>query len=279
MSRINSVMFFIDKVCRCQIFHVRFAYTIIMYEVTISSPKNQQYFLQYVTEKVNPFMQQINGVIAQIYNDKRSFCTIACDDVYNAQCKRIVTDTVAEVLSLGCKNLYVRNLLGVDSGNFYQNILVDTLCVFDNLEDKRNLCHIIDTANDIYIDGYYNFRMKSIKSRWQEIINMILDSRYILDDDQLILEFLQYLLQSVDSKVKNLSLCFEENNYYICDSSNRILPGTALMSPDATVEEQAMVNVICLNPKKATVYHGKKLNEDFCKMLNYLFDTHFLQVE
>ena len=270
---------FIDKLCRHQINTLHFAYTITMYEVTLSTPTRHNHLLGYLRNDLQPYFSKIGGTYAILQQKYRSYFSIACDDTFAFQAKRLITESVSQVLTLGYKNIFVRNLLDISQSNFYQNVLVDTMCIFDHVYDAKMVTHLINVEKDIYLDGYYNFRMQDFKRKWQNVANMILENDYVLSDNTLILEFLQYLLQSVDTKTKQISLCIEDNNYDLYDYKNRLLPQSDTMSAFSTPESDVLVNAIYLNTQKLKVYHHGNLSQDFCDLANALFQTEFLQVD
>ncbi len=269
----------IDKLCRPQIISYRFAYTITMYEVTVSVNNEQKYLLDYISESMHDYVDKIDGTCISLQQKRRSYFSLACSDTFRLQAKRLIEEQVARVLSLGYKNLFVRQLLNVCEGNFYQNVLLNTICLFDHQYDAKMMESIIDSTNDIYIDGYYNFRIKDFKRKWESVINMLLENSYILTDNSLVVEFLQYLLQSVDVKTKQLSICLENDKYTLFDGKGKLIAQSLTLSPTVTPEGEAIVNAICLNPQTLKVYHGSTLSKDFCDITKALFDVEFVATQ
>ena len=169
-------------------------------------------------------------------------------------------------------------MLDLESTNFYQNVLIDTMCAFDHKYDAHQLAGMVDVDNNIYVDGYYNFKMGNFKRRWQNVVNMLLENDYVLHDNQLILEFLQYLLQSVDGKCQQLSICFDNDGYTLYDATGKVVQSISAISQDTTAEQEALVNAICQNARMLKVYHAQKLSQDFCYIANALFDFEYVQV-
>ena len=267
-----------DKLCRCQIIVEHFAYTITMYEVTLSTPTEQNYLLEGISTNLSRYIAQIDGTHVTLQRKNRSYLSIACRDTFRHQLQHILQEEVATTLSLGYKNIFVRRLLDLDDANFYQNVLIDTMCTFDHKYDAHQLAGIVDATSNIYIDGYYNFRMANFKRRWQNVVNMVLENDYLLHDNELILEFLQYLLQSVDVKTQQLSICFDRVGYTLYDANGKVVQSISAFSQESTAEQSALVNAICQNVQQLKVYHSNDLSQDFCDIANALFDVQFVQV-
>lgn len=270
---------FLDKLCRHQIKTLHFAYTISMYEVTLSTPNNHSNLLNYIHNDLQPYVAKIGGTYAILQQKHRTYFSIACDDTFTFQAKRLLIESISQVLALGYKNIFIRDLLDIEQNNFYQHVLVDTMCIFDHVYDAKMITNLIDVEKDMYLDGYYNFLMQDFKRKWQNVANMILENDYVLADNSLILEFLQYLLQSVDTKTKTISICMENYDYTLYDSKNSLLPKSNTMSMFSTAETDVLVNAVYLNAQKLKVYHHGNLSQDFCNVANALFQTEFVQVD
>lgn len=250
-----------------------------MYEQTVNIEKANSHLLSHVKRQMEQTLQQIDGISAEIDDNYRSYYTLACSDTYRYQVSRAVTSAVCEALSLGYKNVYVRKLLDVDYDNFYQNVLVNTICIFDSEYDKQFIARIMSETETVCLDGYYNFKMSQVKRKWQDISRLVSDNNFILSDSELIIEFVQYLLESMTAKEQTLSVSLDENTFTLFDKHNKALPRLKSLAKRVSAEEEAMLNVICLKPAKLTVYYHGKLSKDFCSMCEALFSPQFVCVE
>lgn len=242
-----------------------------MYETTISVPAENKYLLEYIKRNVYPAIAEIDGIATGADDKHRSYFSVACSDTFRFQLKRLLTENVSAALALGYKNLFVRKCLKVGKGNFFQNVLINTMCVFDKGYDQQLISKILEVDKPICIDGYFNFKLKLLKNKWKEIAKLVSDNFFILQDNKMMMEFLQYLLDSVDSKVAKLTLTLEEKEFLMYDSKNNLLPNVTTLAPSPSVEEDAAVNVLLLKPQHVAVYCKNTPSEDFCSLLQ-LFD-------
>ena len=103
-----------------------------MYEATVSVAKENGHLLDYVKEQLTQCMEEIDGIVSEMDERNRNYFSLACADTYRFQVQRKLNDAVSQALTLGYKNIYIRKLLRIDKNNFYQNVLVNTICIFDN---------------------------------------------------------------------------------------------------------------------------------------------------
>ncbi len=248
-----------------------------MYEVTVSVPKCDEHLLAHIKNKTVSDIAEMAGIATDMDSKFRCYFSVACSDTYRFQLKRILVDRVAETMALGYKNIYLRNCLKVGKGNFFQNVLINTMCVFDKTYDKQIIAKILDGDSPMYIDGYCNFRLDMLKRKWQEIANLVSENNYILHDKTLIYEFLQYLLESITHQISHLSVSFEKDGFLMYDSKGNYIPSVESLAPTSSIEEEVAVNVLLLKPKKVSVYYAEKPSADFCKLLE-LFDSEYIEV-
>lgn len=250
-----------------------------MYEQTINIEKSNLHLLSYVKGQMEPALGQIDGISTELADDYRSYYTLACSDTYRFQVSRAVNSAVCDALSLGYKNIYMRNLLNVDYDNFYQNVLVNTICIFDSEYDKQFISRLMTDSSTLCLDGYYNFKMSRIKRKWQDISRLVSDNSFILTDNDLIVEFLQYLLESMAEKEPSLSVSLDGADFTLFNKDNKAIPKFKSLARSVSVEEEAMLNIICLKPAKLSVYYHDKPSQDFCEMAEALFSPQYICVE
>lgn len=248
-----------------------------MFEVTISVPKNSEYLLAQIEKKSELVLQQIDGIGSDVYDNGRRYYSLACSDTFRFQLQRFVVQCVSETMSSAYKNEFMRKCLGVKHGTFMQNVLINTMCVFDKSADQQSVSKLLNVEKQMCLDGYCNFRLGQLKKKWKEIASLVSENNFILHDEQLILEFLQYLLESVDSKCSQLSVSLDNDQLLLYDGG-RVLPIIESMAKESTLEENAALNVLLLKPRTVTVYHTNKLSDEFCKVLK-LFDCKFVQTQ
>lgn len=249
-----------------------------MYEATVSVVKENAHLLNYVKAQLEPIISEVDGLTSELDEASRNYFSLACADTYRFQIRRKLNDAVSQALTLGYKNIFVRKILGVRKNNFFQNVLVNTICIFDNDYDRQAVSRLLDVDRTLCLDGYYNFRLGAVKKKWQEVTKLVSDNFYVLSDSELIVEFLQYLLESTPSKVKNLSVSIDGNSFVLYGASDKVLEPIVSLAKNSDVEEEVMLNVLFLKPKKVKLYHSVEPSKEFRGMLDALFETEYVPV-
>lgn len=247
-----------------------------MYESTLNIEKKNSHLLSYVKSQLRPYLNDIDAISTELEDSTRNYYSLACADTYRFQVRRCISVAVTQALSLGYKNIYFRQLLDIKGASFYQNVLVNTICIFDNEYDKQFISRVIEPDQTICLDGYYNFRMSTIKRKWLEISKLVSDNDFILTDDDLIVEFLQYLLESMICKEEKLSVSLDKDRFILFGSENKVITPLQSLAEPLNIEEEAVLNIICLKPKKVTIYYDNEPSKDFCELLDALFSTEYI---
>ena len=248
-----------------------------MYESTLNVEKKNNHLLTYVKSQLEPYLNEIDGISTELEDDSRNYYSLACSDTYRFQIRRCISSAVTQALSLGYKNVYFRDLLNIKGASFYQNVLVNTICILDNEYDKQFISRVIEPDNTICLDGYYNFRMSVIKRKWLEISKLVSDNDFILTDNDLIVEFLQYLSESMTCKEERLSVSLDKDGFILFGGENKTIAALQSLAQPLNVEEETALNVICLKPKKVVFYYDDEPSEDFCDLMDSLFATEYVR--
>lgn len=249
-----------------------------MYETTVSVASDNIHLLDYVAGQIQPCINEIDGLSTRVDGKKRSYYSLACADTYRFALKRTLTETVSQALGLGYKNIFVRNLLHIDADNFYQNVLVNTVCVFDCDCDRQAIVGLIDADSPICLDGYYNFRLNDVKRKWHEVIRLISDNFYVLRDNRLITEFLQYLTEALPAKVKKLSVSVNDGGFVLYGTDGKVLPQCKSLSPCYDWRQELALNVLYFKPRQLTLYAQTPVDGSLYRLMDSLFDLQVVNV-
>lgn len=243
-----------------------------MYEFTLNCNKRNVHFVDYAERVLNPVLKQMGGAVARFDDESKCSLALACDEPFILQAKSLVRDTVAEILAVGYKNLFLRRAMGISEGNFVLNTLVNTMCAFDNTYDKDCINAVVNVEQSVNLDGYYNFRISKVKDKWSEVADITVRNDLLQNGGEFVEEFLRYLVETVPLGISNLSVVVDSGTFQLFDTSGKLIVPTNTLYARSTLEEELMLNIICLRPKQISLYYGDALpSEDFVRMLKELF--------
>ena len=102
---------------------------------------------------------------------KIAFCI---EGAYCPYVRKFAEENIADVITVGYKYDFFKNYLRLPLLTQKQKRLLCTAIVAaDYKEDRAHAFKRISSQGEYCIDGMYNFRLKSLKARWQEIAEYI----------------------------------------------------------------------------------------------------------
>ena len=130
--------------------------------------------------------------------DDRLILTINCPDEYKDIIRTEIADKVAEIITIKYKYCYFKRYLSVGGlSTVEKEILLTSLIAADLEDDKRYTYDKIKEYQEIAIDGIFNFRLKPLKKKWEDVVSCI--PGCFLNTQ--LKEFISYLLENKKKRV------------------------------------------------------------------------------
>ena len=85
--------------------------------------------------------------------------------------------------------------------------LIHTLIAFDRDRDEEAIKDELSFGETFSIDGFYNFRLRSIERRWNEIIGLTADNYPLMYDENALDLLIKFLLSTVAPRFDSVVLC------------------------------------------------------------------------
>ena len=246
-----------------------------MYEITIWTTKKTH--IEYLKRQTSCFIRSINGVYATISINKRHGISFAVSSLFSDQIKRKLTPILTEILCLGFKADYFIERLKVPKTPL-KNLLIGTMSLFDNQADYNSTKGLFSWDKPIYLEGYFNFLMTSIKRRWEEVAQLCDNNRLLFSDVEVGKEFLTFLVQSMPFKHEKLSLECCQNDYHLFDEHEQIMGNLWQYLDGATPQEMALLDLVKNKSKRLKIYEACSFFDELTmQLLNQMFDVKLIE--
>ncbi|MBE7083012.1 MAG: hypothetical protein E7373_00230 [Clostridiales bacterium] len=130
--------------------------------------------------------------------DDRIVLTVNCPEEYKDIIRTEIADKVAEIITIKYKYDYFKKSLLVGGlSKLEKEILLTSLIAADLEDDKRYAYDRIKVYSEIAIDGIFNFRLKPLKKKWEDVVGCIPDC-FLTSQ---LKEFITYLLENKKKRV------------------------------------------------------------------------------
>ncbi len=128
----------------------------------------------------------------------RVFLTINCSESYCDIIKTEIIDKVAEIIAIKYKyDFFKKNLKIAGLTRVEKEILITSLIAADLEEDKKYCFQKIKNDCVIAVDGSFNFKLKPLKKKWQDVLSCVPEC--FLNSQ--LKEFINFLLENKKKRV------------------------------------------------------------------------------
>lgn len=131
-----------------------------------------------------------------------------------------LTTFLTEFYCVSAKRGYLTNKLRLPMiSELSRDALIHTLIAFDRDRDEESIKDVLRLGENFSIDGFYNFRLRGIERRWNEIIGLTADNFALMYDENALDLLIKFLLSTVAPRYDSI-LLGEKTGYYEIDTND-----------------------------------------------------------
>lgn len=145
-----------------------------MTSITVTEKDYNDGNLFYVQSATGELFSQAGCSVKNGTADGRAVLMVKCSEYYYDIIKTEILDKVAEIVAIKYKYEYFKKNVRVGGlSNVEKEILMASLIAADFDDDKKYTFDRIRQYGEIAVDGVFNFRLKPLKKKWQDIVSYI----------------------------------------------------------------------------------------------------------
>lgn len=169
-----------------------------MTSITITENQSNEDGLLYVQTSGSELFLHAGASARLVTVGDRSILTVNCPEYYLDIIRAEIADKVAEIIAIKYKYEYFKKNLHVGGlSSVEKEILLTSLIAADLDDDKKYAYDRVKCCREISIDGTYNFRLKPLRKKWDDVVDCIpgcfLNSQ--------LKEFISYLTENKKKRV------------------------------------------------------------------------------
>ena len=238
-----------------------------MYQFNMSvDKKNAAWFLS-VEKVITIKMKAFDGVVAAKCNKARMEISVACESMHRAAAEEIIKNTLREMYLTVCKYEFLANTFKLPflSEESYK-ILLHTLVVFDREAENEIIERNLVLNDYLALDGFFNFRLTELKTRWEEIAQLASNNSVYLNHEETLNELLKFLMSAVTPKIQKLAVSVLPDYFNVKGKYQNSSFEFRILSP-----EQLMIYLINIAPLELTL-DGDFEDQNLYKRIVSIFD-------
>lgn len=163
--------------------------------------------------------------------------------------KNLISETIVYYVLTNYKMKYfTQKLNAVELSDIKRDALIKVLTMFDNEFDIILLTDELKINSFLMLDSFMKFQMKYLIKKWNEIINLIVDNSTYLFCSQSYNDLLKFLVNTLDSKQKEVNVVFKEDKLFVFD---RTFKNCLIKNSDSRI---ILTELIGFSPQKINIY-------------------------
>lgn len=145
--------------------------------------------------------------------------------------------------------------------------LINALVMFDIDSDIYYVINKLEKFSYINLNSFDIFILSKIKPKWNEFVLVTNFNGNNLLNHDIYIEFLKFLINSIQPKNYRIGLKYDFNNIIIVDDNNMIV-----CRVEQNDEIGLITNLVLLAPQNIDIHCVDKVSDNTFKTLLYLFD-------
>lgn len=207
--------------------------------------------------------------------NERYFLNISFDEKIKDTFLYRLKDLIAEVICLTYKYDFFAEKLKLEINNEELKLaFIKSLSVYDIEADKDYIFSLNLIDKVICVDGIFNFMLKGLTERWQEVVRLTNLNFHCFKSTESQILFIKYLLNTQNSKVKDVVLYSKNGKLVIADEHNKKLNYYSLLSENDRIS--ALFSLIWIHPENILVKPNTEQSSAF-NVVRTLFPEKLLQ--
>lgn len=224
-----------------------------------------------------------------------SFYEFSIDNIlknkFNIDYKKILSDIISDIIiKVYSKSIIKKNI--VSNYNEYnkaekEEIMNMTLDFIKNdfqlskekkiIKDELN--EYLNIYDEVFIDGFVNFRLKSFNRYINEIVNNSVEEFLAQKDYKEFIKILQYFVEIQESKMDLINVVVSDKEYKLYDSDNNIIDSdyfseilNELVDEGIGKDDLLISSLITIAPQKIIIHISKENRDrDVIKVIENVF--------
>ncbi len=180
------------------------------------------------------------------------FIMVACPEIEKNRLLRILENCIIKAICNFFKEEYLDNRLRLPmhekmSLTAFKKALIN----FDKETDFYIISKNLNLEKTFYLDAFYDFRLNSLRSKWNELIMLANDNSDYLIGDEAFYDLLKFLIDNLEICENEIYVFEKENGYTIKADRNE-------MFYESLTNEGLISTLIELSPKRIYLYCDKE---------------------
>jgi hypothetical protein len=251
-----------------------------MFEFSIGISEDRAEIARSVHKDLKKNTKELNVIITSYSEGEKIYIVLACEEIEKARMNFYISDAISDAISTFYKLEFIEKNLNLPiNDEISLNAFKKALIAFDRDTDKYIISRNLRLEKSIYIDSFYQFRLKQLRNKWMELIKLANENAsYLLCNDTFI-DLLKFLIENIEISSGLVNVIKSDDGYKLCDeqfneidSENETLCHLNVENDNGN-EIGIITSLIALSPKKINVYCNEYENSPTLTLISQIFEN------
>jgi hypothetical protein len=245
-----------------------------MWELSISIDSKKASCIDNIMQDISPYIKQAGGVMARGKAMTRDYLALACEENNSKIVIDALLDIISNIITTDFKLEYLQENSRLPINNqINYNAFLKALVEFDREYDREVVARKLFFDKELMLDGFYNFRLKDLKKRWQEICDLANSNAVYLSYNETFLELLKFLVNTISSKLDEVHIFGENGKFVFYDKNMNRIKNKKYNLDDEINAETLIPSLINLCPNKIVFYQVDNMPVVILNMISSIFEN------
>lgn len=237
-----------------------------MWEFSVSVSSAEKDIAKFIYQTLKLKTVEFGSVVTCFEQGGRIFVLIACPETEQVRVKFLVEKCIVKVVCVSLKEKFLdERLILPTQESISKTAFKKALVSFDKETDFYLVGKHLDLDKNLYIDSFYNFKLKSLRTKWEELVTLANENSDYLVSRDAFFDLLRFLIDNLEIGREEVDIFEDENGYFIT-SQEPILD----FECEKLSKEKLVSSIIEICPKKINFFC--KNDDSTANFLSEIFD-------
>ena len=187
-----------------------------MWELSISVDSVNFDIAKYIYQHLKSHTTEFGCVVTCYEQFEKIFILLACPKEEQGRVVMCVERCIVKVICSFYKERFLNEHLHLPiHENMSYMAFKKALLAFDKETDFYIISKHLELEKDFYIDSFYNFKLKALRDKWQELITLANENSDYLVSNEAFFDLLKFLIDNLEIGQDEVNVFEDENGYSI----------------------------------------------------------------
>ena len=245
-----------------------------MWEYSVVFPIEKKDIATRFNKKIQNRVKNSGGLSTIVFKNQEATVLLAVPERNKMPIYNYVIELIADIILTTYK---LEFLLGsfnfVATEDINMQAFIKALVVFDSDTDRHIIKQKLKCLSGVIIDSFINFKLKVLKHKWMDLVNLANDNVMYLMSNDTFIELLKFLISNLDFRTELVDIHLINGSYVLFDSTGSLIEDGLLNECEVCNDAFLITSLIALNPKKIKVSTSDKVKDNIISLLYELFSS------